>query len=117
MQSGFRFERAQSSVEFAVMFAVVVAALLGMLVYMKRGLSGGYRQSADQIGGQYAPRQAVSDITMTEISNTTSVSELTNTSGEPTMVSTTTIKDSDPQTTRREGFESIGPLGTNIWER
>lgn len=36
----------------------VVAAILGIQIFIKRSLQGRYKESADQIGGQYAPGQA-----------------------------------------------------------
>ena len=48
-------ENGQTTVEYAVIIAVVVAALLGMQIYMKGGLSGKLRESADQVGEQFSP--------------------------------------------------------------
>ena len=45
------------SLEYAVLIAIVVAAFLGMMVYLKRGISGRWRQAADTFGygRQYEP--------------------------------------------------------------
>ena len=47
----------QMSLEYAVVVALVVSALIGMAVYMKRSLCGRWRQSADVFGSgrQYEP--------------------------------------------------------------
>lgn len=45
--------KAQSTMEYAVLVAVIVAALLAMQIYMKRAAEGKMRQSADQIGEQF----------------------------------------------------------------
>ena len=44
--------KAQSTVEYAVLIAVVAGALLAMQIYMKRGAMGKLRSSTDQIGDQ-----------------------------------------------------------------
>ena len=46
------------TVEYAIMGAVLVAALLGMLVYVQRGLQGKWREVGDSFGHgrQYEPR-------------------------------------------------------------
>ena len=49
---------AQSTVEYAVLAAVVVGALLVMQIYMKRGFSGKLKESTDRVGGQFTPATA-----------------------------------------------------------
>ncbi len=46
--------RGQSTLEYALIIAVVVGALLAMQVYMKRGMQGKLRESTDEMGGQYS---------------------------------------------------------------
>ena len=50
--------RGSFMVEYAVMGAVLMAALLGMLVYVQRGLHGKWREVGDSFGHgrQYEPR-------------------------------------------------------------
>lgn len=50
-------KKAQSHIEYAVLICIVVAALLTMHLYIKRGLQGNLRQLGDQYsgGGSYAP--------------------------------------------------------------
>lgn len=45
------------SIEYAVLIAIVVAALVGMSVYIKRSLCGKWRQAGDTFGygRQYDP--------------------------------------------------------------
>ena len=45
--------RAQSTLEYAALIAVVVAGIIAMQTYFKRGLEGKVRESADDIGTQY----------------------------------------------------------------
>ena len=48
-------KRAQSTLEYAVLIAVVVGALVAMQIYMKRGVEGRMRSSTDNIGKQFDP--------------------------------------------------------------
>jgi len=114
-----RLIRGQSAVEYALLAAVLVGALLAMQIYVKRGAMGRLKEAADQIGEQYAPRSATSNLTMTISSNTTTTSTLRKDqdlgrgqTGD-VMVTTTTI---NQDTTTRTGSESVGPLGTDLWE-
>ena len=45
----------QSTVEYAVLIAVVVGALIAMQIYMKRGVQGKLRSATDDIGEQFSP--------------------------------------------------------------
>lgn len=51
-------QRGQSTVEYAVVIAVIIAALLAMQIYMKRGTMGKLRDASDQIGEQFDPKTA-----------------------------------------------------------
>jgi Flp pilus assembly pilin Flp len=45
-----RLVRAASVIEYALVVAVVIAALLGIQVYVKRAVCGRWRQAADTFG-------------------------------------------------------------------
>jgi len=45
--------RGQSTLEYALIVAVVVGALLAMQIYMKRGMEGRMRKASDDIGKQF----------------------------------------------------------------
>jgi Flp pilus assembly pilin Flp len=49
--------KAISIIEYSLIVAVVVAALFGIQIYLKRAISGRWRQAADTFGfgRQYAP--------------------------------------------------------------
>lgn len=59
------FKLGQTLVEYAVVLACVIIALTVMGVYVKRGLSGGLRNSADSLGRQYDPLAISASITTT----------------------------------------------------
>ncbi len=52
MKIGGRY-KGQSTLEYAVIIAVVVGALLAIQIYFKRGVQGKLRESTDQIGEQF----------------------------------------------------------------
>lgn len=47
-------------IEYSVIIACVIAALVGMQIYIKRGIQGRLRQASDEIGEQYAPMDTTS---------------------------------------------------------
>ncbi|MFA5357039.1 MAG: hypothetical protein WC301_06555 [Candidatus Omnitrophota bacterium] len=55
--------KGQSTLEYALIIAVVVAGLLLMQHYVKRGYSGRLRSAADDMGEQYDPTTYSSSIT------------------------------------------------------
>lgn len=54
----------QSTVEYAVVIAVAVAALLAMQIFVKRGVQGKLRAAAEQVGEQYVPGKTKSSFTV-----------------------------------------------------
>ncbi len=48
-------KRAQSTLEYGILIAVIVAALVAMQVYVKRGIQGRLRQASDDVGEQFSP--------------------------------------------------------------
>lgn len=67
---------AQSTIEYTVVFSLIVAALFGMQVYLKRGMSGKMKSSADEIGGGffYSPGATQSTIRIDTTTGTKSSS-------------------------------------------
>lgn len=63
-------KKGQSTLEYAIIIAVVVAALLAMQFYMKRGVQGKLRSSTDEIGEQFSPTYT-SNYTTESLTNTT----------------------------------------------
>lgn len=102
-----KVKKAQSSLEYAILIVAIVAALLGMQIYTRRGLQGRLRSSADELSiQQYEPKNMVSDITTTQNSDIT-----TNTQTEivdnGTKYKTTTTTNINYQEERRYGTENI----------
>jgi len=57
-------KRAQSTLEYAILIAVVVGALIGMQTYVKRGLQGRLRAATDDVGSQFEPALTTVDQTL-----------------------------------------------------
>lgn len=91
-------KKAQSTLEYAVIIAVVVAALISMQIYFKRGLQGKIRQASDDIGEQFSPSTTTSNYDTNVVSNTHETVQ----GG----VSTVSIAGENSQT--RTGSESTG---------
>jgi hypothetical protein len=101
-------KRAQSSLEFAVVIAAVVVALLAMQVYIRRGLQGRLRSGADELSvQQYEPGKTISDITVMQTSNIDTVTKIDDT--DPTKYKTTTTTTINSQEENRVGAEKILP--------
>ena len=50
----FKNKKGQSTLEYAIIIMIVIAALLTMQNWVKRGISGRLKSSADDIGDQFS---------------------------------------------------------------
>ena len=93
--------RGQSTLEYVILIGFVVAALIAMGVYMKRGMQGRLRESTDQVGQQYSAGNTTSEyVTKTELQQTEDMKA----GGE-----TTTKIDVNKQT--KTGSEKVADFG------
>ena len=101
-------KRGQSTLEYGVIIAVVVAALLAMQFYVKRGLQGRMKKASDDIGGQFSPENTTGNETI--VTSTTSSETVTlDESGRP-------ITDSEvTQGQTRTSGENVGALSQENW--
>lgn len=100
-------KRGQSTLEYGVIIAVVVAALLAMQMYMKRGLQGRLGQAADDVGEQFSPLHTTKSSSIsTNVQSTETVSGGAN----PITVTANTQQQS------RSGSENVGALSTETWD-
>jgi uncharacterized protein (UPF0333 family) len=104
MFTRIRKNRAQSTLEYAILIGVIVAGLIGMQVYLKRGYQGKLRASADDMGDQFsAGYSTYSYKTSTNTSSTEDVKDET---------TTTTIHN---QETTKTGNESTPGFDKEFW--
>jgi len=71
--------KAQATLEYAILIGVIVAGLIAMQVYFKRGFQGKIRDSADDIGEQFSPGKT--RVHLEEESIPATVKETTTTQG------------------------------------
>ncbi len=64
-------KRAQSTLEYALLIGIIVAGLVAMQLYLKRGYQGKLRENADQMGDQYSPSYTTGTSKITKESTTT----------------------------------------------
>lgn len=92
--------KGQSVLEYAVLVAAVVAGLISMQIYVKRGLSGRLRLGSDALSeAQYSPMHTVSGL-----STLITVSTTEDSAGGLSSVHTdeTRLRTSDTETITRE---------------
>ena len=70
--------RAQSVIEYAVLLAIVIAALVAMQIYIKRGVAGLLANAAGGIGPQFDPKDTTGTGTTTSTDNTTTTARTLN---------------------------------------
>jgi len=102
-------KRGQSTLEYAVVIAVVVGALIASQTYFKRGVQGKFKQASDDIGEQFSPGASTYDYTTKSTTKSTDKVEPIAASGEGEATdsvskNTTSIE----QTQERSGTEYIG---------
>ncbi|MBF0386476.1 MAG: hypothetical protein HQL20_01310 [Candidatus Omnitrophica bacterium] len=55
--------RGQSLLEYTILVVVIIAALISMNTYLKRGIQGRWKDSVDGLGDQYDPEKTNSVVT------------------------------------------------------
>ena len=96
--------KAQSMIEYVVLFAAVVSALLAMQIYFRRSVQGSLRTRADQLseGAGYAPGET----TATAVTVTNSL-ETSSSDNDASSSSTVYHQESNRS-------ESVRPFGVNV---
>lgn len=97
-------KRAQATLEYAVLIGVIIAGLIGMQVYIKRGFQGRLKESADSMGQQFSPGLTTSRHTVNTLTESTET--LAN------EVTTTQIR---TQQSNRVGNESVPTSNQETW--
>jgi Flp pilus assembly pilin Flp len=98
----------QSTTEYAVLIAVVVSALIGMQVYIKRGIQGKIRDLADQVSSAHYEAGRVDSFYTTTQSGKI-VQQHTETGFKLYMDGTDEGHYSEPEKITRSGSETIYP--------
>ena len=99
-------KRGQSILEYSLIFAAVIVALVAINVYMKRSMQGRLRESSDQIGKQFDPEN-FGNSWNTQSAGTTSTTET-----REALTGNTTSNTTQSETiTRGEHDEYNNPTG------
>jgi hypothetical protein len=96
--------KAQSTLEYAIVIFVVVAAVMALSVYFKRAIQGRGRQASDQIGEQFSPQTTVWNYTTESYSKTKEEVGTKDAGGEGATKSTLL----EQQYQKRWGNETVG---------
>lgn len=106
----FKNKKGQSTmIEYTTFIVCLILALIAMQAYMKRGIQGSLRSSADGIGPQYEPTNTVSDFTVTSRSSITSTSTVEEVgAGDNKKLNATTIVNTVYDEQTRIGTETVG---------
>lgn len=83
--------KGQSTLEYAVLIVIIIAALLAMNQYIKRGLQGRLKSSTDDIGDQFSPGNTNVHKTITTASNTAELFGMTSAGTTSVGVQTTRL--------------------------
>ena len=92
-------KRSQSLLEYSILFAVILSAILIMQFYVKRGYQGRLKKEADTVGQQYSPGHTTSVIAT--INKSTSVTKSID------GIQTTSIN-AKAESSKRETVDSYG---------
>ena len=78
-----KIKQAQSILEYAILIAIVIAAVVVMQVYMKRGVSGRLKDSSDKIsGGESFSANATTTKQTSKMVGSRDITEMTGTGGK-----------------------------------
>jgi len=66
----FKRKKGQTSLEYVIVFIILMAVFLSISNYFKRGMQGRWKASVDDLGEQYDPQKTISETVQTIESNT-----------------------------------------------
>ena len=99
-----RNKKGQSALEYALLLIVLMGAFIGIQNYMKRGVQGRWKASVDELGDQYDPRTADTNLRQTLSSSTNTQIIALNTFGGYWTHRT----DVSVSTEQKTGYTSVG---------
>lgn len=100
-----RREKGQSTLEYAILIIIIIAALLSIQVYIKRGIQGRLHDAADDIGDQYSPGNQ-------NVKLTTTVSSYTADTFKSGVTASTLLAD---ETTKTDSSSNVVDIGLEHW--
>ena len=106
-------KKGQSTLEYALMVGVVVAALIYMQTYMKRAVQGRLKSSSDEIGEQFSANESTYKYTTTTKTLSRETSQLASSESGKNAV-TSTISNTT-QFVDRRGTEVVSTYDKEGW--
>lgn len=105
-------KRGQSTLEYALIIAVVVSALIVINLYMKKGVLGRLKESTDQVGRQFDSEGNFSNAWQTASSSSSIITESRNTTySNTTSAGAMTTNITQGENITRADYET---WGTNV---
>lgn len=109
----------QITLEYAVLIACLVGALLSMQIYLKRALQGRLRHAADELGPQYASQNTTGEMILNIESKSTTTSKILSEKEldvdldgdgikEDDVYGTEVVTQLDSEKTSQNGWETVG---------
>ena len=108
-------KRAQSTLEYAVLTVVVIGALIAIQTYVKRGVQGKLKSSADDIGDQFSPGNTNAVTLESSHSHQRQLVGVTADGVKAQGVSQTIIDSADPETTKTTSVSAISNNQKENW--
>jgi uncharacterized protein (UPF0333 family) len=106
-------KRGQSTLEYAVLMIVIIAALISIQTYIKRGVQGRLKSASDDIGDQFSPGNTNSLISERVHSNQQQLFGVDAAGADAHGVSSTTLL--QPETTNSASVSTIVNNAKENW--
>jgi hypothetical protein len=131
MVYGNRISRGQSILEYSLVIICLMAALIAMQIYLKRGFQGRVKTITDELGDQYSPTNTTgaSSTTYNGTTVTTVVTKSEKELGQDLngdgllsdsvygSETLTQIPSDNPTVTTQQGSEYVGSLESSLFEK
>ena len=103
-------KKAQSMIEYTVLMIIIIAALITLNTYMKRGFQGRWKQQLDDLGDQYDPQAMNGSLRYTLNSTAESmVSAVNATLANGDTGKITLREDTSTTVEKKEGYAQMAP--------
>jgi hypothetical protein len=100
----FGKNKAQTTLEYAILIGVIVAGLIAMQTYIKRGYQGKLRESADSMGQQFSPGYTTTHYETNSVTNSTE-----------NLMNGATTTDILNQSSNKTGNETVADSNSEFW--
>ena len=106
--------KAQSTVEYAILIIIILGVFIAMQQYIKRGFQGRWKTTMDDFGEQYDPRLVNSEITYTLLSNSDTVVKAVQGQGNTGLDGFFTDRtDQSHSVETKQGFVAVGAFDSS----